>query len=466
MSNSSKLEDFTKGNIPISIIRFSIPLLFGNLLQQLYFMADSALVGKFIGKMALASVGNAAAITSLIIFFFQGITSGSGILVAHSIGEKNNQKIVKLVQASSLLIVFMGTFISLILFIFVKDILIAISIPSDILKETTNYVQIVILGSLPLLIYNMGASILQAIGDSKSPINYLAISCVINIFLDYVFLRFFHLGVESTAIATVISQIITGYLIYRKLKLRIETLDNTEKEEKSYAIDRRKIITLKDLKAQIHSIKEVVKVGLPMGIQAIVINFSHILVQNYINGIGIVAVAAWSIFSRVDTFVILPFLSVRNSIITFVGQNYGAKNRERILLGVRWGTIISLVITVAISMIIVIFSSELLNIFITEKNVVEMAESMINSMIPYYFVIAIASGFIGGISGIGNSKMSMIINVSCMCVSRMIMLPIFPNFFGYNMDTLYYIYWTSWIMTCVFSIYYYERYTKRNLNMI
>lgn len=452
MNEIKKGQDFTVGSIYKKMILFSIPLLLGNLLQQIYFIADSIVVGQLIGSDALAAVGASTAVTVILIFFFQGVSSGAGVLISQFIGAGEPQKMKTVIKAASIFVVIAGGISSIIGLIFAKEILIMMSVPEQVLHQSYLYLAVSFGGMLPMLVYNMGAAIMQAMGDSKTPLYYLAIASVINIILDIVFVSAFGMGVEGTALATVIAQGVSAVLIFIKILKKSKALE--------------KVVNEKDNSNIIHMMKQVVKIGLPIGIQQIVINLSNIVIQNHINGIGPDAMAGWSIFSRIDTFVILPFLSFGIAVMTFVGQNYGAQKIDRIYKGVKAGMIMSIAVTVGIGIVICIVPEFFFNFFTKDETVLAYACDMIWKMVPLYFMLAAAKVYTSAISGTGNSFVPMITNILFMCVLRIILIPIFTATIGHNMETLYYTFWISWVASLV-SIggYYYFR-TKKQLKAI
>lgn len=450
MSKIDKNMDFTHGSIYSKLLVFSIPLLLGNLLQQIYFIADSIIVGQLIGSNALAAVGAATSITILLVFFFQGVASGAGILISQYIGAGQPHKMKKVIKASSLFTVVFGGIFSIIGFFLTDEVLKLISVPQEVFHQTYMYLAVSFLGMLPMLIYNMGAAILQAMGDSKTPLYYLAVASVINIVLDIYFVKNLGMNVEGTAIATVIAQAVSAVLIFMSITKKGKVL--------SQSAD----IT-KDDSRLAHILKQILVIGIPIGVQSIVINFSNIITQNHINGIGADAMAGWSIFSRIDTFVILPFISFGIAVTTYVGQNYGARNMERIFKGVKAGMVMSIGVTVGIGVIICFTAKYIFLCFTGDQQVIDYACDMIWHMVPFYFMLASAKVHSSAVSGTGNSVVPMITNILFMCVIRVILIPTFSYTIGHNMTALYLTYWISWVLSAVSIGGYYELKTKKQL---
>ena len=451
--NNKKDMDFTTGSIYKKMALYSVPLLLGNLLQQIYFIADSIVVGQLIGKEALAAVGAAASVTIILVFFFQGLCTGSSIMISQNIGAGKIERIKSIVKASSVIVFGLGGLCSVLGFFLTENILHWISVPADIFYETNKYLLVAVGGILPMLIYNMGAAILQAMGDSKTPLYYLALASVINIVLDVVFVNNFGYGVESTAAATVIAQLVAGVFIFFTIHKRAEEILHGSGKSAS--------LVGNDSMAKL--IKNILKLGIPVGVQQVVIHIANIVIQNHINQIGTDAIAGWSIFCRIDTFVLLPFSSFGIAIINYTGQNFGAGKIKRIFEGVKAGMIMSLVVTWIVSGVIYLFPEFFFKFFTNDPVVIEYACQMIWCMVPGYGLLAGAKVYASGISGTGNSVVPMLINVMFMCVLRILVLPVFTQIGGHNMTVLYWTFWLSWVVTFVVSMVYYHVRTKKQL---
>ena len=449
MDKKKKEIDFIHGGIYKNLILFSLPLLLGNLLQQVYFIADSMVVGNLIGDDALAAVGAASSITIMFVFFFQGIASGAGILVSQYLGAHQYGRIKRTILAASIFTVAAGVIMSLVGAYFTEDLLRLINVPEEVFRQTYLYLFVSFAGMLPMLVYNMGAAILQSMGDSKTPLYFLAVASVINIVLDIYFVSNIGMGVEGTAVATVIAQFVSAVLVFITIirKSKEVSKENNEKSKTSL----------------LFLLKDIMWVGIPIGVQQIVINLSGVIVQNHINGIGKEAMAAWTIFCRIDTFVILPFISFGVAAMTFVGQNYGAGKIARIFKGVKASMIISIIVTTVIGLVVCIFSENLFMLFTEEESVIDLACNMMWSMVPFYAIMAVAKVYSSAVSGTGNSFVPMIVNIMFMCVIRMILIPMFTASVGHNMDTLYYTYYISWVLTGLSIGGYYHFRTKKQL---
>lgn len=304
----------TQGNIWKLLITFSIPLIIGNLLQQMYNTADSIIVGNFVGSNGLAAVGSGTALINLIIAFAQGASVGAGVVVSQYIGADKKDKIKISVHTSICISIILGLILSLLGIFASPSLLIMMKTPKVVLKSSILYLQIYCGGLIFNVIYNMATGILNAAGNSKKPLVYLAIASFTNIILDLLFIKIFKLGVMGAAIATDISQAISCILA-------IGYLLKVKSDYKLY---------IKDLKINKETAVKIIKIGLPTAIQNMVISFSNVLVQSSVNAYGATAMAGYAAYLKIDGFNILPVLSISMAVTTFTGQNVGANRLDRV----------------------------------------------------------------------------------------------------------------------------------------
>lgn len=452
--------NLTEGKISRQLFLFAIPLLLGNMLQQLYFITDSIIVGQCLGSTALAAVGAAASITVLMVNFFSGMANGAGIILAQYVGAGDTNRLGQTIRAASIFTIVFGIICSVIGVLFTPAFLRLMDTPSDVFLQADNYLTYCFVGMLPMLIYNMGAASLQAMGDSKTPLYFLSVACIINVILDLTFIQVLGMDVEGTAIATCIAQIVAAFLVCIAIKKKI-TIDY--KKETTEKISITSSTEQKERDQLFKIFKRIVILGLPIGMQSVVINFSNIVVQSHINSLGSDVMAAWSAFCRLDGFIILPFMSFSLAVMTFTGQNFGAKKTERIFGGLKSGLIMSCGFTVAVEILIVIFAEPCFEIFTKSDDVISYACNMVYYMVPFYFMLAAARIYIGVISGAGNSITPMLINILFMCIFRVIFLPISVHLWGSNLMVVYYTYWISWILSLLSIIVYYYAKMKNQI---
>ena len=443
----SKELDLTTGSISKKLFLFAMPLLFGNLLQQIYFIADSIIVGRFIGDTALAAVGAASAITILMVNFFAGLGNGAGVVIAQFVGAGDRQHLSRTIKVAAVFTAVFGILTSIVGVLLCEKFLIWTSTPGDVFRQADKYLTVCLAGMLPMLIYNMGAAILQAMGDSKTPLYFLCVASVINIVLDLVFVVTFKVDVEGTAIATCIAQAVSAILVCITLAKKVNHIILADSNKESGDVKVFESISYENENLKI--LKRIMALGLPIGIQSVVINFSNIVVQSHINSLGSDIMAAWSALSRVDGFVILPMLSFGLAMMTYTGQNYGAKKPERILKVLRISLTMSCAFTVGIGAIVCLFAPYCFGIFTESHMVIDYACNMVYNMVPFYFLLAAGRVYMSAISGTGNSIAPMVINILFMCVFRVVFLPSISMVIGKNLLDMYCTYWVSWVLSNV-----------------
>lgn len=396
----------TEGVIYKQLLLFAFPLILGNLFQQLYNMVDSIVVGNFIGGNALAAVGAGSSIINLLIGLFMGLTTGAGVVISQFFGASDPEKVRQTVHTAAAFTLIFGALLSVIGFFMADHILMWTDIPPAVFDRASLYLRIFFSGMIFLAIYNMGAAILRAVGDSKTPLYYLGIACLINIVLDITFVVGFGMDVEGVAIATLIAQAAAAAMVVVKM-LRCR---------ESYGLH------IKEIKLHASRLKRILFVGVPTGVQQMIISLSNVVVQTYINGFGPDAMAGWSAYSKLDGIMLLPILSFGLAMTTFTGQNIGAKRLDRIQKGSHSCLLMSGSFAITCTVVIYIFGGSILKIFSSEPNVLAYGVHMLRGMIPFYFLICIIQIYSGVISGAGKSFASMLIMVSNMCVLRVFVL--------------------------------------------
>lgn len=428
----------TEGVIWKQLLAFSMPLLVGNLFQQLYNTVDSIVVGNFIGSEALAAVGSSNSLINLIIGMFMGIATGAGVIISQYYGAKDDQKLHWAVHTCMALSL-MGGLLLIVLGVLLSPLILKwMGTPEEVMPNSVAYLRIFFCGSLFNLVYNMGAGVLRAVGDSRRPLYYLCVSSVVNIVLDMVFVVIFRMGTAGVGYATVIAQAVSSVLTVRTL---MKTEDSYRLIPSEIRIDRRMM-------------KRILKLGIPSGIQQSIISLSNVIVQANINGFGAAAMAGYGAYSKVDGFAMLPLQSFCMASTTFTGQNIGAKKAKRVRDGMFQGIVISLIYTAFISAILYLNADKILRIFSPDETVIAFGHTTMAILLPFYWSIAIHQILMGSIRGSGRTMVSMLIGVGNMCILRMIyinlLVPFFPSFEA--VMWCYPITWmTTMVMDCVYS---------------
>ena len=398
--------DMTTGNITRHIISFALPLLIGNIFQQLYNTVDTWVVGKFVSNEAYAAVGTVGPIINMLIGFFMGLSSGAGVVISQYYGAKRFSEVEKTVHTAIAMTLILGiAFTGLGLFM-TPYMLTLMKTPENVLPESTAYLTIYFSGILSLMLYNIGAGILRAVGDSKRPFYYLVVCAVMNTVLDLVFVIQFKMGVRGVALATILSQATSAVLV-------MITLLRTDE-----------CIRLRLGKLQLHweMLKKIFRVGIPAAIQMAITAFSNIFVQSYINFFGDNCMSGWTTYAKVDQLLFLPMQSIALASTTFVGQNLGCNQVERAREGVRKALIISLISTVVLMIPVLIFSPQIVAFFNSKSEVVQYGSMLLRWMTPFYVLCCFNQIYSGALRGAGNSKAPMIFMLASFVAFRQIYL--------------------------------------------
>ena len=404
--SGSKAKRMTEGSIFKCLLYFALPLMVGNFFQQLYNTVDSIIVGNFVGQEALAAIGSVDSIINTYIGFFVGLSAGAGVVISQYYGASDDENVHKAVHTTIAITLIMAigtTIISL----FTTDIFLKISrVPSDVWPEAETYLGIYFLGLVGLLIYNMGSGILRAVGDSKHPLYFLIFSALSNTVLDIIFVANLRLGVAGAAYATIISQALSALLVLYTL---IKTND-------CYKISFKKIRIYPKL------LKQIFRIGLPTALQMMVTAFSNVFVQSYINSFGSAAMAGYSSYNKIDKVCLLPLQSIGLAITTFMGQNIGAGNSERAIKGVKTATRMNVVTAIVLLTFLWVVAPYLIYIFNQDEEVIHYGTIFLRTMSPFFLCVAYNQIHNGALKGAGNTKIPMIIMMSCFIVFRQIYL--------------------------------------------
>ena len=435
----------TEGVIWKQVLIFFFPLLLGAFFQQMYNTADTIIVGRFLGKEALSAVGGSSGrLIDILIYVMIGLSSGASVIISQLYGAKNYTQTHRAVHTAMAFALIIGLTASIIGFIVTPNVLKAIATPPDVLPLSIVYMRIYFIGLVPNMFYNMGASILRAVGDSKRPFIFLIITCFVNIALDLLFIVVFKMGVAGAAFATIASQLISAILITSTLML----------SHSSYKL------YITNLKIHKNLLLRMLKIGVPAAIQTLMYNLPNIPLQYYVNLLGTDTVAAWSIYSKLEAVFWMVMDSLRNSITTFAGQNYGAGKKHRIIESTKQCLILSVFLTVLISSSFYAFSRPLLELFITSNAVLDIGVKIMHFIPLAYILYSGIDIFSGTIRGMGDSFRPMCIVLCGICIPRIFwLLVIIPMHF--NLTVLMGIYPFSWGITEVLFIIYFLLFAKK-----
>lgn len=413
-------QDLTEGNILKQLVIFAIPLLIGNLFQQLYNTVDSIIVGNFVGKNALAAVGASGPIINMLVGFFLGLATGASVVISQYFGAKDDKRLHDAVHTAMTLTIVVGIALTLIGTLISPLMVAWIGTPEEVFADAVLYLRIYFIGILGLLMYNMGSGILRAVGDSRRPLYFLIFSSLVNIVLDYILVVFFHMGIAGVAWATLIAQLVSAILVCLLLMSCQE----------SYRL------ILKDLKMSKEMLVKIISIGLPSAIQQSIVSFSNTIVQSYVNSFGASAMAANSSWSKIDSFIILPMQSFGLAATTFVGQNLGANKKDRALKGTNTALALSILITAVLSVIVLFNGTTLMQVFSKDAEVIAYGKTLMTIFIPGYVFLCTVQIYAGTLRGAGVAKPPMLVMIFCYVIVRQIYLAIavpMTHHFGFVM---------------------------------
>ncbi|MCR5272588.1 MAG: MATE family efflux transporter [Lachnospiraceae bacterium] len=395
--------DMTVGNPGKQIVAFTIPMLIGNIAQQLYNTVDSIIVGRFVGDNALAAVGSAGPIFNLFLVLFIGISVGAGIVVSQYFGARDREKLSKSIGACVTITAASVLILMIVTPFCIRPLLALLNTPDTIIDSCFYYLLILSLGSVGPAYFNILSGVLRGLGDSFSALVYLLVSTVINIVLDYVFVAYFGLGVGGVALATVIAQIISAILSLRKLSQMSDIFDF----KKEYLFSSREYMG------------QIISLGIPSGVTQVIFSLSAIVVQSLTNSFGEMFIASNVMVMRVDGFAILPAFSFGAAMTTYAGQNLGAMKLDRIKQGARQGTIIAMLTSAVIVVFIYIFGHQLMSIFTNTEELVDLGYQMLCILLPGYIVFEVTQCLSGVMRGVGDTVTPMWISIITTIIIRM-----------------------------------------------
>ncbi len=435
----SSANQITEGVIWKQLLLFFFPILLGTFFQQLYNTTDAVIVGQFVGKEALAAVGGpAATLINLLIGFFVGLSSGATVIISQYYGAGMRDNVKKTVHTAVALSVAGGAAMMLIGLFFSRPALLAMNTPAEILSQSAAYMRIYFLGIIPSLVYNMGSGILRAVGDSRRPLCFLILSCLANIVLDILFVKVLGLGVAGVGLATALSQVISALMVVRCLM----------RANDSYRLFPREIRFSPVL---LHNI---IRIGLPAGLQSTMYSVSNLIVQSAINTFGTDTVAAWTAYSRVDGIFWMILGAYGVSITTFAGQNFGAGKYDRIRKSVRVCLGMAAFTSVLLSTAVLTGGHVFLRLFTDDPNVIAIGLKIMRVISPSY-VTYVCIEILGGTTrGCGDALPPMIMTCVGICVLRIIWIAAAVPM-RTEISTVAFSYPLTWTVTSLLFVAYY-----------
>lgn len=392
----------TEGPIWKKIITFAIPLFLGNLFQQLYNTADSLIVGNFLGSNSLAAVSSSGHLIMLMVGFFNGVSVGAGIVIARYYGARQIENVQKAIHTAIAFGLAAGLLLTGVGMALTPVILGWMGTPAEVLPESTSYFRTYFAGSLAFVMYNVFVGILQSVGDSRHPLFYLIISSGINVTLDLLFIGVFRFGVGAAAFATILSQFVSAGLCLRQLR----------RSPEDYRV------SLKKVRVDLPMLRQILSNGLPAGFQNSIVSFANVIVQTNINGFGKMAVAGCGSYSKLEGFGFLPITCFALAMSTFVSQNLGAGQYDRVKHGTRFGIICSVITAELVGAALYCFSPLFISAFNDTPQVIAFGAAQARTVTPFFFLLAFSHSISGILRGAGKASVTMVVMLVCWCLIR------------------------------------------------
>ena len=430
MSTSTKNINLTEGKIWKVMLKFILPIFLGTLFQSLYNTIDAIIVGRFAGKETLAAIESVLNFHRLPVSFFVGLSSGATIIISQYFGANKKEDVSKASHTAMLFAMLGGLLLSIISCTVSPFFVKLIKVPEEILYQAQIYTIICFSGIVAAMIYNIGSGILRALGDSRTPFYILIVSNILNIVLDLILVIVFKLGVVGVGMATLISEIVSAILVFI-------ILINTNLDCRIYI---NKIHFYKKY------MKEIFRLGLPIGVQSVLYPISNTIIQSSINIFGVNSIAAWAVSGKLDFLIWTISDAFSITVSTFVAQNYGAEKHQRARDGIKAALLMVMVVIFIISFILYFYSQPLSYFLISDKDIVNLTSKILKLIAPLYFIYVIGDVLSGAIRGIGDTFNPMIINIFGICVCRILwvffVVPLNPTFFMVLCGFI-----VSWIIT-------------------
>lgn len=437
---SGQTAPMTQGSIGQRITSFALPIFLGNLFQQMYNTADSLIVGNFLGSSALAAVSSSGSLIFMLIGFLSGMSIGAGVVIARYFGAGDEESMDRTIHTTVAFGLVAGAVMTVVGMVLSPQILILMATPENVMVNSVAYLRLYFAGSLGFVLYNIFVGILQAVGDSRHPLYYLILSSIINVVLDITFIRGFHMGVEGAAIATVISQMVSALLCMAQL-LRLNT---------SWRLQLRKI--------RFHGamLRQIVRMGLPSGLQNSVIAFANVVVQSNINAFGEMAMAGCGAYAKIEGFGFLPITSFTMALTTFIGQNLGAGQLDRARRGARFGICVTVILAELIGVLVFVFAPQLIAAFDSTPEVVYFGVQKARTSTLFFFLLAFSHSISAILRGSGKAIVPMIVMLTFWCIVRVGFLSITVPL-THSIQMVYWVYPLTWALSSATFLLYYKK---------
>ena len=433
--------DMTEGNIVRHILTFAFPLLVGNIFQQLYNMVDTWVVGNYVSNAAFSAVGSVGPIINMLIGFFLGLASGAGVVISQYYGAKNEEKVSETVHTALLMTLAMAAVFTAAGVIMAPYMVDMMKAPDDVRPEAITYLTIYFSGVAGLMVYNIGAGVLRAVGDSRRPFYFLCVSATLNTVLDLLFVLAFDMGVAGVAWATVIAQCVSAVLV---------TITLTRSQSCIRLIPRR-------LRISGEMLKKIIRVGIPAALQMAVTSFSNIFVQSYINYFKTDVMAGWTAYNKIDQILFMPMQSISLASTTFVGQNLGRNYVDRAKRGVAISLGMAAASTLIMMVPVMVFAPHFVAFFNSKPEVVAYGSMLLRAISPFYVLCCVNQVYSGALRGAGDTRAPMIIMLFSFVLFRQIYLYVMANFIANEIIPIAMGYPAGWLVCSTITFIYYHK---------
>ncbi len=433
----SKATLMTEGSVSKQIVRFAVPIFWGNLFQQLYNVVDSLVVGNVLGSDALAAVGSSGSLIFLLVGLFGGIFTGASVVISRYYGARDEHRMRIAIHTSVAFGLAAGVVLTVVGVFLTPVLLVWMGTPESVMVNSVIYFRIYFSGVIFVILYNTASGIFQAVGDSRHPLFYLLISSVINVALDLLFVAVIGMGVGGAALATVISQGVSASLAFRHLT---QTIGPNR-------------VWIKKIRFHGATLKELLTMGIPSGIQNSITAMANIVVQSSINLYGAMAVAGCGAQSKVEGFAFLPINSFALAMATFIGQNLGAKEYDRAKQGARFGIIACLALAQSVGILMYIFAPNILALFGGSAESIAYGVLQARTVVPFYLLLSFSHITAGIMRGAGRAIVSMVIMMACWCLIRIAYIMLYARGAG-TIQAVFAAYPITWGLSSVLFLMY------------
>ena len=428
----------TEGSIAGALFRFTMPIMLGNIFQQLYNTADALIVGNMLSSRALASVTSVGSVIWMLIGFFNGFAQGSGVIIARYFGAGDEEGLKKAIHTHTLLCFLAGVALTVVGLVLSPWIISLMNTPEEVVGQSILYLRVFFMGGVGLAVYNGCTGLMQAVGDSRHPLYYLIFSSCLNVVLDIVFIGVFGMDVDGAALATIIAQFLSAILCLMRL----------------FRTDEVYRLELRSMRLDPVVLKNIFRFGTPAAVQNTITAFGNTMVQANVNSFGDMAMAGVGALQKIEGFIFMPITSLAIALSTFVSQNLGAREFERTRKGARYGTLCAMALAEVMGLLFFLFSRDFLGFFTHEPEAIAFGFRRVQLVWVFYCALAATHCLAGVMRGAGKPMVTMVAFVGCWCLFRVLIMTIFVPIYR-SIDVVFLAFPITWTMSTAYLAWYY-----------